>query len=89
MGFMASVLISSVLVPILLGSICTKIQEPLAGLLSAGLGLSSTILLNVYIMMTGTFDIVEETYIVQCSESIFYRNLLCTLPSLSHYLDFL
>ena len=63
--FMASVLISSVLVPILLGLYVPKFRKPLAGLLSAGLGLSSTILLNVYIMMTGTFDIVEETYIVQ------------------------
>ncbi|MAM97024.1 MAG: hypothetical protein CL701_00180 [Chloroflexi bacterium] len=63
--FMASVLISSVLVPILLGLYVPKFRKPLAGLLSAGLGLSSTVLLNVYIMMTGTFDIVEETYIVQ------------------------
>ena len=63
--FMASVLISSVLVPILLGLYLPKFRKPLAGLLSAGLGLSSTVLLNVYIMMTGTFDIVEETYIVQ------------------------
>jgi len=63
--FMASVLISSVLVPILLGLYVPKFRKPLAGLLSAGLGLSSTILLNVYIMMTGTLDIVEETYIVQ------------------------
>ena len=63
--FMASVLISSVIVPILLGLYVPKFRKPLAGLLSAGLGLSSTVLLNVYIMMTGTFDIVEETYIVQ------------------------
>ena len=41
------------------------IAGPLAGFLSAGLGLLSTLILNIYIMMTGTFDTVEETYIVQ------------------------
>ena len=63
--FMASILISSVLVPILLGLYVPKFRKPLAGFLSAGLGLSSTVILNVYIMMNGTFDLEEETYIVQ------------------------
>ena len=55
--FMASILISSVLVPILLGLYVPKFRKPLAGFLSAGLGLSSTVILNVYIMMNGTFDL--------------------------------
>tara|TARA_B100000378_G_scaffold70476_1_gene53557 strand:+ start:932 stop:2395 length:1464 start_codon:yes stop_codon:yes gene_type:complete len=63
--FMASILISSTLTPILLGIYVPSFRKPLAGFLSAGLGLLSTIILNIYIMMTGTFDTVEETYIVQ------------------------
>ena len=63
--FMASILISSTMTPILLGIYVPSFRKSLAGFLSAGLGLLSTIILNIYIMMTGTFDIVEETYIVQ------------------------
>ena len=63
--FMASVLISSTMTPILLGIYIPSFRKPLAGFLSAGLGLLSTIILNIYIMITGTFDTVEETYIVQ------------------------
>ncbi len=63
--FMASILISSTMIPILLGIYVPSFRKPLAGFLSAGLGLLSTIILNIYIMMTGTFDTLEETYIVQ------------------------
>ena len=63
--FMASILISSVLVPILLGLFIPCFRKALAGFLSAGLGLASTVILNIYIMMTGTFDVLEETYIIQ------------------------
>ena len=63
--FMASILISSTMTPILLGIYVPSFRKPLAGFLSAGLGLLSTLILNIYIMMTGTFDTVEETYIVQ------------------------
>ena len=63
--FMASILISSTMTPILLGIYVPSFRKPLAGFLSAGLGLLSTIILNIYIMMTGTFDTVEETYIVE------------------------
>ncbi len=63
--FMASILISSTMTPILLGIYVPSFRKPLAGFLSAGLGLLSTIILNIYIMMTGTFNTVEETYIVQ------------------------
>ncbi|MCH2651259.1 MAG: sodium:solute symporter family protein, partial [Candidatus Marinimicrobia bacterium] len=63
--FMASMLISSTLPPNVVGIYVPSFRKPLAGFLSAGLGLLSTIILNIYIMMTGTFDTVEETYIVQ------------------------
>ena len=62
--FMASILISSVLAPILLGMYVPKFRKPLAGFLSAGLGLVSTVILNIYIMTNGVFDLDEETYIV-------------------------
>ena len=63
--FMASILISSVMVPILLGLFIPRFRKALAGFLSAGLGLASTVILNIYIMVTGTFDVLEETYIIQ------------------------
>jgi len=62
--FMASILISSVLAPILLGMYVPKFRKPLAGFLSAGLGLVSTVILNIYIMTNGVFDLEEETYII-------------------------
>nr|MCS5639216.1 hypothetical protein [Candidatus Neomarinimicrobiota bacterium] len=63
--FLASILISSTLTPILLGIYIPNFRRPLAGFFSAGLGLLSTIILNIYIMIYGTFDPVEETYFVQ------------------------
>ena len=62
--FLASILISSVLAPILLGMYVPKFRKPLAGFLSAGLGLVSTVILNIYIMTNGVFDLEEETYII-------------------------
>ena len=63
--FLASILISSTLIPILLGLYVKDFRTPLAGFISSGAGLLSTVMLNIYIMTTGTFDIEEETYIVQ------------------------
>jgi len=63
--FLASILISSILTPILLGIYIPNFRRPLAGFFSAGLGLLSTIILNIYIMIYGTFDPVDETYFVQ------------------------
>ena len=63
--FMASILISSVMVPILLGLFVPSFRKPSAGFFSAGAGLLSTVALNIVIMTTGAFDPVEETYIVQ------------------------
>ena len=63
--FLASILISSTLTPILLGIYIPNFRRPLAGFFSAGLGLLSTIILNIYIMIYGTFDPVDETYFVQ------------------------
>ena len=63
--FLSSILISSTLVPILLGLYIKKFRKPLAGFISSALGLFFTIVLNIYIMVEGTFDPLEETYIVQ------------------------
>ena len=63
--FMASILISSVLAPILLGMYVPSFRKPLAGFLSAGLGLVSTVILNIYIMTQGVYNAEEETFIVQ------------------------
>ena len=63
--FLASVLISSTLVPILLGLYIKSFRKPLAGLISSASGLVSTIFLNIYVVMMGRFDASEETYIIQ------------------------
>tara|TARA_B100000161_G_scaffold5084_1_gene3308 strand:+ start:1081 stop:2535 length:1455 start_codon:yes stop_codon:yes gene_type:complete len=62
--FLSSILISSTLVPILLGLYIKKFRKPLAGFISSASGLFSTVILNIYIMVKGTFDPSEETYIV-------------------------
>ena len=62
--FLSSILISSTLVPVLLGLYIKKFRKPLAGFFSSGSGLFSTIILNIYIMVQGTFDPIEETYII-------------------------
>jgi Na+/proline symporter len=63
--FMASILISSVMAPILLGMYVPSFRKPLAGFLSAGLGLVSTVILNIYIMTQGVYSAEEETFIIQ------------------------
>ena len=63
--FLASILISSTLIPILLGLYIKDFRRPLAGLISSSSGLLTTVILNIYIMTMGKFDIEEETYIVQ------------------------
>ena len=62
--FLSSILISSTLVPILLGLYIKKFRKPLAGFISSASGLFFTVILNIYIMVKGTFDPSEETYIV-------------------------
>jgi len=63
--FLSSILISSMLVPIMLGLYFKGLRKPLAGFLSAGAGLFSTIILNIYIMTMGKFDASEETYVIE------------------------
>ncbi len=63
--FLASILISSTLVPILLGLYINNFRKPLAGFISSISGLISTVVLNIYIMVAGNFDESEETYIVE------------------------
>jgi len=62
---LASVLISSVMTPILLGLYYPSLRKRLAGILSSSFGLLSTLILNIYIMINGVFDPIEETYIYQ------------------------
>ena len=50
--------------PILLGLYYPSLRKKLAGILSSSFGLFSTLILNIYIMVQGTFDIAEETYIL-------------------------
>jgi len=61
---LASVLISSVMVPILIGLYFPVLRKKMAGTLSSSFGLLSTLILNIYIMIYGTFDPSEETYIL-------------------------
>jgi SSS family solute:Na+ symporter len=61
--FMASILISSVLVPLLLGLFVSAWRRPLAGLLATGLGLASTLILNAFIMLKGVYVEEEETFV--------------------------
>ena len=63
--FLASILISSTLAPVLLGLFVKKFRKPLAGFISSSAGLISTIILNLYIMTKGNFDVSEETYVIQ------------------------
>ena len=62
--FLSSILISSTLIPIILGLYFKNFRKPLAGFISSASGLFSTVVLNIYIMLKGTFDPSEETYIV-------------------------
>ena len=66
--FMASILISSVTIPIIFGLYIKRFRKPMAGFLSAGLGLFSTIILNVLVMTKGVFVGEEETYVLQLGQ---------------------
>ena len=61
---LASILISSVMAPILIGLYFPLFRKRLAGILSSSFGLLSTLILNIYIMVQGVFDVSEETYII-------------------------
>lgn len=62
--FMASILISSVLIPIMFGLFIPKVRKTMAGLISTAAGLFSTIALNSWIMIAGTYIPEEETYVL-------------------------
>jgi len=62
--FMATFLISGVLVPILLGLYVPAWRVPLAGLLSTSLGLSAVLVLNLAIVLAGFYDDNRETYVL-------------------------
>jgi SSS family solute:Na+ symporter len=62
--FMASLLISTALVPILLGLYVPAWRRPLAGLLSSTLGLFAVVAINVVIVFAGGYVEAEETYVL-------------------------
>jgi len=62
--FLASILISTALVPILLGLYVPRWRRPRAGLLASTLGLSSVLVLNAALLLLGSYSEVEETYVL-------------------------
>mgnify|MGYP000179748291 CR=1 FL=1 len=74
--FMATILISSVLVPILGGLYFPRLRKGLAGVLSAGLGLAATVILNMLIMLKGSFVVEEETYVLQIGQWEFLQEYI-------------
>jgi SSS family solute:Na+ symporter len=62
--FMASLLISTALVPTLLGLYVPRWRRPLAGLLSSSLGLVSIVAINAAIVFGGEYVEAEETFVL-------------------------
>jgi Na+/proline symporter len=62
--FLASILMSTLLVPILIGLYVPSWRRPLAGLLSSLFGLVSTLLANALIVWAGQYVEEEETFIL-------------------------
>jgi len=63
--FMASFLISTTLVPILLGLYVPSWRRPLAGFLASLFGLSTVILANAAIVLAGHYSEVQATYVLE------------------------
>jgi SSS family solute:Na+ symporter len=61
--FMATILISTVLVPILLGLFVPAVRRPLAGLFGSVAGLASTAIVNALIVGLGAYVEEEETFV--------------------------
>lgn len=61
--FMASLLISTVLVPVLLGLFVPSWRRPLAGLLGSACGLASTLAANAAVVGLGRYVEEEETFV--------------------------
>jgi SSS family solute:Na+ symporter len=62
--FMASILMSTLLVPVLIGLYVPGWRRPLAGLLASLFGLGSTLLANGLIMLAGDYVAEEETFVL-------------------------
>jgi SSS family solute:Na+ symporter len=63
--FMASILMSTLLVPTLVGLYVPAWRRPRAGLLASALGLGSTVLVNAVIMGAGRYVAEEETFVLE------------------------
>lgn len=59
--FLATILISTVLIPVLAGLYIPVVRKPLAGLLGASVGLSSTVIINIIMLVFGDFDSISKT----------------------------
>ena len=62
--FLASILISTALVPILLGLYVPAWRKPLAGLLGSTLGLMAVVGVNAAIVLMGRYVEADETYVL-------------------------
>ena len=62
--FLASILISTALVPVLVGLYIPRWRRPRAGQLASALGLGSVIILNVLLVAMGHYSEAEETYVL-------------------------
>ena len=62
--FLASILISTALVPVLVGLYIPRWRRPRAGQLASALGLGSVIILNVALVAIGHYSEAEETYVL-------------------------
>ena len=62
--FLASILISTALVPVLVGLYIPRWRRPRAGQLASALGLGSVIILNAALVGIGHYSEAEETYVL-------------------------
>jgi len=62
--FMATILVSTVLVPIMIGLYVPGWRVPLAGMLSSATGLASVVVLNSAIVFGGEYVDALETYVL-------------------------
>ncbi len=62
--FMATILVSTVLVPIMIGLYVPGWRVPLAGMLSSATGLASVVVLNSAIVFGGAYVDALETYVL-------------------------
>ena len=80
--FMASILVSAVLVPMLVAFVRPSLATRRAGVYSCGAGLASAVLLFIAFESLGQHDADAETRLLRMGNAVFYREhlALVTLP---------